>query len=58
MHLGPEAMKMIGQGIAQDVAANRANSWFAREAESSYDDDDDDDETPILPNPRPGVQPM
>ena len=31
MHLGPEAMKMIGEGIAQDIASNRADSWFAHE---------------------------
>ena len=31
MHLGPEAMKMIGEGIAQDIASNRGESWFAHE---------------------------
>ena len=31
MHLGPEAMKMIGEGIAQDIASNRGGSWFAHE---------------------------
>ena len=31
MHLGPEAMKMIGEGIAQDIASNRGDSWFAQE---------------------------
>ena len=31
MHLGPEAMKMIGEGIAQDIASNRGDSWFAHE---------------------------
>ena len=43
MHLGPEAMKMIGQGIAQDISANRATSWFAGEVEESYEDE----ETPL-----------
>ena len=40
MHLGPEAMKMIGQGIAQDIAANRAISWFVDEIEEGYEDDE------------------
>ena len=31
MHLGPEAMKMIGVGIAQDISGNRGNAWFAHE---------------------------
>ena len=31
MHLGPEAMKMMGEGIAQDIAVNRGDSWFAHE---------------------------
>ena len=31
MHLGPEAMKMIGEGIAQDIASNRGDSWLAQE---------------------------
>ncbi len=31
MHLGPEAMKMIGEGIAQDIASNRGESWFTHE---------------------------
>ena len=39
MHLGPEAMRMIGQGIAQDIAAKRATSWFADEIEEVYEDD-------------------
>lgn len=39
MHLGPEAMKMIGQGIALDLAANYATSWFAHEVEESYKDE-------------------
>ena len=33
MHLGPEAMKMIGQGIAKDIAENRGDAWFAHEKE-------------------------
>ena len=40
MHLGPEAMRMIGQGIAQDIAAKRATSWFADEVEEVYEDDE------------------
>lgn len=31
MHLGPEAHKMIGQGIAQDIAESHGDSWFAHE---------------------------
>ena len=31
MHLGPEAHKMIGQGIAADVAESHGESWFAHE---------------------------
>ena len=31
MHLGSEAMKMIGEGIAQDIASSRGDSWFAQE---------------------------
>ncbi|KAL8873206.1 MAG: hypothetical protein Q9174_001289 [Haloplaca sp. 1 TL-2023] len=31
MHLGPEAHKMIGQGIAQDIADSQGDSWFAHE---------------------------
>ena len=31
MHLGPEAMKMIGEGIAKDISENRGNAWFAHE---------------------------
>lgn len=34
MHLGPEAMKMIGEGIAKDITENRGNAWFAHEAQS------------------------
>lgn len=41
MHLGPEAMKMIGQGIAQDIGGNYATSWFAHEVEESYEDEGD-----------------
>ena len=32
-------MRMIGQGIAQDIAANHATSWFAHEVEESYEDE-------------------
>ena len=31
MHLGPEAHKMIGQGIAQDIAESHGDAWFAHE---------------------------
>lgn len=31
MHLGPEAHKMIGEGIAQDIAESHGDSWFAHE---------------------------
>ena len=48
MHLGPEGMKMIGQGIAQDIATNHATSWFADEVEKSYGDE----ETSIPQDPR------
>ena len=45
MHLGPEAMKMIGEGIAQDIAVNSAtnggNSWFAQEHEGTFEDDEE-----------------
>lgn len=34
MHLGPEAMKMIGEGIAKDIAENRGDAWFAHEKTS------------------------
>lgn len=32
MHLGPEAHKMIGEGIAQDIAQSHGESWFAHES--------------------------
>ena len=35
MHLGPEAHKMIGQGIAQDIADSQSDSWFAHEQDDS-----------------------
>ena len=31
MHLGAEAHKMIGQGIAADIAESHGDSWFAQE---------------------------
>ena len=34
MHLGPEAMKMIGEGIAKDIAEYRGNAWFTHENEN------------------------
>ncbi|KAF6230343.1 hypothetical protein HO133_004683 [Letharia lupina] len=55
MHLGPEAMKMIGQGIAQDIAANRATSWFAHAVEESYEDEDE--EAPLPQDPHPEDSP-
>lgn len=36
MHLGPEAMKIIGESIAHDIAANGENSWFAHDIETTY----------------------
>ena len=39
MHLGPEAMKMIGEGTAQDIAANRRDSWFAHEIEMTSEEE-------------------
>lgn len=38
MHLGPEAMKMIGEGVAQDIASNRRDSWFAHEIEMTNEE--------------------
>lgn len=55
MHLGPEAMKMIGQGIAQDIAANRGTSWFAHAVEESYEDEDE--EAPLPQDPHPEDSP-
>lgn len=37
MHLGPEAHKMIGEGIAQDIAESHGDSWFAHEPEEIKD---------------------
>lgn len=40
-HLGNEAMRMIGEGIAQDIASNHGSlGWFAHEAYVTYEDDD------------------
>ncbi|KAL8968736.1 MAG: hypothetical protein Q9183_002321 [Haloplaca sp. 2 TL-2023] len=39
MHLGPEAHKMIGQGIAQDIADSQGDSWFAHEQDDSKEAD-------------------
>lgn len=39
MHLGPEAMKMIGEGIAKDIIENRSNAWFAHERAGESDTD-------------------
>lgn len=33
MHLGPVAMQMIGEGIADDIAENRRDAWFSHEEE-------------------------
>ena len=38
MHLGPEAMKIIGESIAHDIAANGENSWFAHDTKTTYSD--------------------
>ena len=39
MHLGPEAMRLIGEGIAHDIAAsNDGSSWFAHDIETIYED--------------------
>ncbi|KAL8768347.1 MAG: hypothetical protein Q9209_005381 [Squamulea sp. 1 TL-2023] len=35
MHLGPQAHKMIGQGIAADIAESHGDSWFAHEQPES-----------------------
>lgn len=54
MHLGPEAMKMIGQGIAQDIAASHATSWFAHEVEEYHEDEQN-----VIPqDPRPEIGSM
>ena len=41
MHLGPEAMRMIGEGIADDIASNRDNAWFSHEPETTHDGKND-----------------
>ena len=33
-------MKMIGQGISEDIAANHATSWFADDVERSIEDEE------------------
>jgi len=33
MHLGPEAMKMIGEDIAVDIGGHRGGTWFSRDAD-------------------------
>ena len=41
MHLGPAAMKMIGEGIAQDIASNHGGvGWFAHEVNMKYEGED------------------
>lgn len=40
MHLGPEAHKMIGQGIAADIAESHGDSWFAHEQPEGSKDAD------------------
>lgn len=47
--LGPQAMKMIGEGIAQDITSNRGSlGWFAQEVDKA-DEDKDEDKAKILP---------
>ncbi len=42
MHLGNEAMRMIGESIAQDVVSNRESlGWFAHEVYVTNEDDDE-----------------
>lgn len=43
---------MIGEGIAQDIAANRATSWFAHEVKESYEAED-----PLPKDSPPEVRP-
>ena len=39
MHLGPEAMKLIGEGIAHDIAApDHGSLWFAHDIETTHGD--------------------
>lgn len=62
-HLGPQAMKMIGEGIAQDIAAPNRESlgWFAHEVGMTYEYEDKrrpmDVATKGLPSPTPSAFP-
>lgn len=56
MHLGPEAMKIIGESIAHDIAANRENSWFAHDIEITYEDAKDS--SPLREDPPPESPPI
>lgn len=31
-------MRMIGEGIAHDIATNQGSSWFAHEVDTTYED--------------------
>ena len=54
MHLGPEAMKMIGEGIAKDIAENRKDEWFKHEKLTKCDGSDCDSTTAKV---SPGANP-
>ncbi|KAL6717409.1 hypothetical protein ACLMJK_005324 [Lecanora helva] len=57
MHLGPGAMKMLGEGIANDIADN---SWFGHSDEMEYKDEHSfhgqDPSSRVLPTPTPSKQ--
>ncbi|KAL8881059.1 MAG: hypothetical protein Q9198_001656 [Flavoplaca austrocitrina] len=47
MHLGAEAHKMIGQGIAADIAESHVDSWFAQEQADADASGADREGTPV-----------
>jgi len=49
MHLGPKAMKIIGESIAHDIAANREHSWFSHDIEVTYEEDPVDQSPTVIP---------